>query len=64
MTRGDGPRERLRSGHKGTFTLPDDDYFRLEFRRNSSGAVDAMPFHEASDIYPIGRAVAPDQTST
>ena len=59
MTRGNGPRERLRPHHGGTFTLPDDNYFRLEFRRDSSGTVDAMLFHEAVGI--VERELAPDQ---
>jgi hypothetical protein len=41
--------------HGGTFTLPDDHYFRLEFRRDASGAVDAMLFHEATGIYLVER---------
>jgi hypothetical protein len=61
MTRGNGPRERLRPHHGGTFTLPDDNYFRLEFRRDSSGTVDAMLFHEATGIYLVEGELAPDQ---
>jgi hypothetical protein len=44
--------------HGGTFTLPDDHYFRLEFRRDASGAVDAMLFHEATGIYLVERVPA------
>jgi Domain of unknown function (DUF3471)/Beta-lactamase len=61
MTRGHGPRQRLRPCHGGTFTLPDDDDFRLEFRRDSSGTVDAMLFHEATGIYLVERVPAPEQ---
>jgi hypothetical protein len=61
MTRGNGPRERLRPHHSGTFTLSDDNYFRLEFRRDSSGTVDAMLFHEATGIYLVERVLTPDQ---
>jgi CubicO group peptidase (beta-lactamase class C family) len=55
------PRERLRPHHGGTFTLPDDNYFRLEFRRDGSGTVDAMLFHEATGIYLVERVLTPDQ---
>jgi hypothetical protein len=58
LTRGTGPCERLRPCRGGTFTLPDDDYFRLEFRRDASGAVDAMLFHEATGIYVVDRLPA------
>jgi hypothetical protein len=61
MIRGNGPRERLRPHHGGTFTLPDDNYFRLELRRDSSGTVDAMLFHEATGIYLVEGELAPDQ---
>jgi hypothetical protein len=58
LTRHNGPCERLRPCHGGTFTLPHDDYFRLEFRRDTSGAVDAMLFHEATGIYVVDRLPA------
>jgi CubicO group peptidase (beta-lactamase class C family) len=58
MTRGNGACERLQPCHGGTFTLPDDHYFRLEFRRDASGAVDAMLFHEATGIYLVERVPA------
>jgi CubicO group peptidase (beta-lactamase class C family) len=61
MTRGNGPRQRLRPCHGGTFTLPDDDDFRLQFRRDDSGTVDAMLFHEATGIYLVERVPVPDQ---
>jgi hypothetical protein len=48
----------------GTFALPDDNYFRLEFRRNSSGTVDAMLFREASGIYLVERELVSDQGVT
>jgi hypothetical protein len=55
ITRGNGARKQLQPNHGGTFTLPDDHYFRLEFRRDASGSVDAMLFHEASGIYLVER---------
>jgi len=58
MTRGNGACERLQFCHGGTFTLPDDHYFRLEFRRDASGTVDAMLFHEATGIYLVERVPA------
>jgi CubicO group peptidase (beta-lactamase class C family) len=58
MTRGNGACERLQPSHGGTFILPDDHYFRLEFRRDASGAVDAMLFHEATGIYLVERVTA------
>jgi hypothetical protein len=58
LTRGTGPSERLLPCHGGTFTLPDNDYFRLAFRRDTSGAVDAMLFHEATGIYVVDRLTA------
>lgn len=64
MTRGNGPRQRLRPCHGGTFTLPDDNDVRLEFRRDSSGTVDAMLFHEAAGITLVERVVAPDQDAS
>jgi CubicO group peptidase (beta-lactamase class C family) len=64
LIRGNGPRERLRPYHGRTFTLPDDNDFRLEFRRDSSGTVDAMLFHEATGIYLVERLVAPDQDAS
>lgn len=47
--------------HGGTFTLPDDNCFRLEFRPDSSGMVDAMLFHEATGIYLVEGELALDQ---
>jgi len=38
LTRGNGACERLLPCHIGTFTLPHDHYFQLEFRRDTSGA--------------------------
>jgi CubicO group peptidase (beta-lactamase class C family) len=64
MTRGNGPRQRLRPCHGGTFTPPDDDDFRLEFRRDSAGTVDAMLLHEATGIYLVERVPAPDQDAS
>jgi len=58
MTRGNGPRQRLRPCHRGTFTLPDDNDVRLEFRRDDSGAVDAMLFHETTGIYLVERVAS------
>jgi CubicO group peptidase (beta-lactamase class C family) len=55
MARGNGPCERLQPCHKGSFALADDPNFRLEFRRDGSGAVDAMIFHEATGVYLIER---------
>ena len=50
LTRGNGACERLLPCHSGTFTLPHDHYFQLEFRRDTSGAAAAMLFHEATGI--------------
>jgi CubicO group peptidase (beta-lactamase class C family) len=61
MARGNGPQERLLPRHKGSFALAGDPNFRLEFRRCSSGAVDAMIFHEATGVYLIERVAAHDQ---
>ena len=58
MTRGNGACERLQPCHGGTFILPDHPYFRLQFRRDASGAVDAMLFHEATGIYLVERVSA------
>jgi hypothetical protein len=58
MTRGNGACQRLQPCHHGTFTLPDDPYFRLQFRRDVSGAVAAMLFHEATGIYLVDRVSA------
>jgi hypothetical protein len=55
MTRGSGADERLLPCHGGTFALAGDHYFKLEFRRDASGAVDAMLFHEATGIYLVER---------
>ena len=55
LTRGSGACERLLPCHGGTFTLPHDHYFKLEFRRDTSGAVDAMLFDEATGIYVVER---------
>jgi CubicO group peptidase (beta-lactamase class C family) len=64
VTRGNGPCQLLRPCHGGTFTPPDDNDFRLEFRRDSSGTVDAMLFHEATGIYLVERVLAPDQDAS
>ena len=58
LTRGSGADERLLPRHGGTFALAGDPYFKLEFRRDASGAVDAMVFHEATDIYLVERVPA------
>jgi CubicO group peptidase (beta-lactamase class C family) len=58
LTRGNGAVERLMPCHGGTFALAGDPYFKLEFRRDASGAVDAMVFHEATDIYLVERVPA------
>lgn len=50
LTRGNDACERLLPCHSGTFTLPHDHYFQLEFRRDTSGAAAAMLFHEATGI--------------
>lgn len=51
LTRSNGACEQLWPGHRGTFTLPDDNYFRLEFRGGASSAVEAMLFHAANVVY-------------
>jgi CubicO group peptidase (beta-lactamase class C family) len=61
MTRGSGKSEQLLPGHGGTFGLAGDHYFKLEFRRDASGSVDAMLFHEASGIYLVERVPAQPQ---
>jgi Domain of unknown function (DUF3471) len=58
LTRGNGAGERLMPCHGGTFALATDPYFKLEFRRDASGAVDAMVFHEATGIYLVERVPA------
>jgi hypothetical protein len=55
LTRGNGACQVLLPSHGGIFTLPDDHYFKLEFRRDASDAVDAMLFHEADGIYLVDR---------
>jgi CubicO group peptidase (beta-lactamase class C family) len=60
MTPGNGPRQRLRPCHRGTFTLLDDNDVRLEFRCDGSGTADAMRFHEATGVYVVERVMAPD----
>jgi hypothetical protein len=61
MTRGNGACLRLQPCHGGTFTMPDDHYFRLEFRRDASGTVDAMLFHYPTGIYLVERIPARPQ---
>lgn len=56
LTRGNGACQVLLPSYGGTFTLPDDHYFKLEFRRDASDAVDAMLFHEADGIYLVDRS--------
>ena len=58
LARGNGADERLLPRHGATFALAGDHYFKLDFRRNASGAVDAMVFHEATDIYLVERVPA------
>jgi CubicO group peptidase (beta-lactamase class C family) len=58
LTRGSGASERLLPCHGGTFALAGDHYFKLEFRRDALGGVDAMVFHEATGIYLVERVSA------
>jgi CubicO group peptidase (beta-lactamase class C family) len=55
LTRGNGACQVLLPSPGGTFTLPDDHYFKLEFRRDASDAIDGMLFHEADGIYFVDR---------
>ena len=55
FTRNQAPTERLLPRHGHIFGFPDSDFFRIEFRRNAAGAVDALLSHEPTGTYVLER---------
>jgi hypothetical protein len=55
FTRNQAPTERLLPRHDNIFGFADSDFFRIKFRRNAAGAVDALLSHEPTGTYLVER---------
>ena len=59
FTRNEAATERLLSRHGNIFGFADSEFFRIEFRRNATGEVNALLSHEPSGTYLAERDAAP-----
>jgi len=55
FTRNQAATERLLPRHGIIFGFADSEFFRIEFRRNAAGAVDALLSHEPTGTYVLER---------
>src|SRR5207244_11328440 len=55
FTRNQAATERLLPRHDSVFGFADSEFFRIEFRRNAAGAVDALLSHEPTGTYLVER---------
>ena len=51
FTRNEAATERLLARHGSIFGFADSEFFRIEFRRNAAGEVDALLSHEPTGTY-------------
>ena len=58
FTRNEAATERLLPRHGSIFGFADSEFFRIEFRRNAAGAVDAVVSHEPTGTYVLEREVS------
>jgi CubicO group peptidase (beta-lactamase class C family) len=59
FTRNEGATERLLARHGNIFGFADSEFFRIEFRRNAAGQVDALLSHQPTGTYLAERDAAP-----
>jgi hypothetical protein len=59
FTRNEAATERLLARHGNIFGFADSEFFRIEFRRNATGEVNALLSHEPSGTYLAERDAAP-----
>jgi hypothetical protein len=57
LARNKGATERLLPRHSLVFGFADTEFVRVEFRRNQSGAIDALIFHEPNATLAADRDV-------
>ena len=59
FTRNEAATERLLARHGSIFGFADNEFIRIEFRRNAAGEVDRLLFHEPTGTYLAERDAAP-----